>query len=375
MTTNSTISIADQNGTLLLGPIAPQPLSITVTNSDGTQATTTVNLTAQAATSTSPVPSPSPSPTPTRLASATPPPSASPTPTHSPTPSPSHSGTPAPTPVISPGSGSTQTSKILGFQSFDGGTVGQTPGASNPNSAVSFNLNDGGNPNSAISKYSSAVSFKNSKTVMAQTLIKGQATPTWGCGWDYGLSKSQNGPLSAGDEIWLSMVVMFPPGFSFATNDGFLKWMRINTQSAAGSNVGYDDVLLASNGTYINNFEGNPKLNVLDTSGSHSPLLGVFETHDVYCKLGTNAATGIYRFWKNRQQIGADILFETLVNATDQSVMAFTGSTYWNGGNAANETVYMAMSAIAVNCKASGRNDQQYLGVDANGKSLIGLGF
>jgi hypothetical protein len=253
--------------------------------------------------------------------------------------------------------------------------LGKSPTASNPNAAVSWNLNDGGNPNTALSTYSTDFLDKGFSTVLKQALTAGQDVPTWGQGWDYGLSKSQNGPLVAGDEIWISMRVLFPTGFSFATNDGWLKWMRVNTQTSGQSNVGYNDVLWGGNGTWINSFEGNPQMKALDSPNQHAPVLGTWETYDVYVKFGTTASTGLYRFWKNKVQIGPDVAFETMVNATDQSVMAFTGSTYWNGGNAKTQNVYVSMSAVAVNSKASGRQDVQYLTKDANGKALIALGY
>lgn len=274
-----------------------------------------------------------------------------------------------------PPASSTAVTKILGFQSFDKGTIGKTPTASNATPAVAWNLNDGGNPNSAISAYSADYLPGGFTTVMKQLLTAGQATPTWGSGWDYGLNSSQNGPLVAGDEAWISMMLLFPTGFSFATNDGWLKWMRINTQTTGQKNVGYNDILWGGNGTWINNFEGNAQMKALDLPNTHAPALGKWETYDLYVKLGTTPQTGLVRYWKNKQQIGADVPFQTLVNPTDQSVMAFCGSTYWNGGNAKAQSVYTAMTAIAVNSKASGRQDVQYLTKDSNGKPLIALGF
>ena len=278
-----------------------------------------------------------------------------------------------PPPPPPPSGTSTQLTKILGYQSFNGGTVGKTPAASNPTAAVNWNLNDGGNPNSAISTYSTDYLDTGFATVMKQALAQGQAIPTWGSGWDYGLSKGQNGPLSMGDEIWFSMRVCFAPGFAFTTNDGFLKWMRVNTQSSSGSSVGYNDLLWQpSPASWISNFEGNAVLHQLGTGPA--PVLGVWETYDFYVKLGNTAATGLARMWKNKVQVGTDWAFQTLVNATDQSAMCFNG-TYWNGGNAKTQSVYTSMTAIAVNCKASGRQDVQYLATDANGKALIALGY
>jgi hypothetical protein len=271
------------------------------------------------------------------------------------------------------GGGSTNVAQILGYQTFNGGTVGSTPTASNPTGHAAWNLTDGGNPNSAISKYSNTFLDTGFTTVMAQAMASGVDAPTWGCGWDFN-NGGQNGVLSMGDEIWYSMRVLFPTGFSNATSDGYLKFIRIYSQTSGGTDSGYNDILWQTGNTWISNYEGNPVLHALDSANQHTPVLNVWETYDFYLKLGNTSGTGLVRLWKNKVQVGSDWAFQTLVNATDNVPYCFNG-TYWNGGAPQNQTVYTSMTAVAVNCAASGRHDQTYLATDTNGKSLIALGL
>lgn len=276
------------------------------------------------------------------------------------------------------GGGSTNVNAILGYQTFNGGTIGNTPGVSNPVTQSVFNLTDGGNTNTAFSKYSNAVLDTGFTTVMAQAMPSGSDAPTWGFGFDW-TGSGRNGFLTGGDECWMSMRVYIPTGFSFATSDGALKWMRVYTQNTAGSDDGYDDALWGtgagtSNNNWIGNFEGNPLVQNFDSPNTHNPPIASWTTYDFYIKFGTTTATGILRFWINKVQVGGDMAVQTMINSNDQATLALFG-TYWNGGAPQNQTIYTSMCAVACNCAASGRRDQTVMATDTNGKPLIALGF
>jgi len=75
-----------------------------------------------------------------------------------------------------------------------------------------------------------------------------QNTDGWGA---WGGRKSFPSSLSDGDEIWIRLRSFFPTGFDFNTNTGFLKFLRVHITNETGTHMGYHDLLINRNLTYL----------------------------------------------------------------------------------------------------------------------------
>ncbi len=130
-----------------------------------------------------------------------------------------------------------------------------------------------------------------------------------------------------GEEMWLRAAVYFPTTFDYSANP-WLKFLRIHTRSAAGSNEGYLDLYILNNGLFSYNNEVTGTVN--------NPLgvtlqKGKWETYEVYVKFSSVAGQGIYRVWQNGKLIHDNKSLKTLRSSSSSSDAVYI-FTYWNGG-------------------------------------------
>lgn len=126
-----------------------------------------------------------------------------------------------------------------------------------------FNFDDGV-PGEQVTEFSDAAggTYYNENIVYngdgsAQMNIN-QGTTAFGT---WGGRRSFPTSLSEGDEIWIRLRSFFPTGFDFSTNTGFLKFLRVHITSENGTHMGYHDLLINGNLSYLHANElGNTAL-------------------------------------------------------------------------------------------------------------------
>ncbi len=251
-----------------------------------------------------------------------------------------------------PGGGDTDTSAILLFEDFSGGTVG-----ANVNQVDRF----------GSCTYSNTVVETGKTTSMACTASAGSTA--------FGYSFDLNVHGTYGDTLWFCVRMFRPTGYSDTANP-WLKFFRMRTYPAGGGDLGYDDVYLYNDGTFHFIYEGVNSWQSITTTDADKPVTGVWETYDYMVVFdGTAAADGgnaRVRFWKNRVLLGEVTDRVTLIG-TGSYVSECHHSTYWNGGAPKNEILYVSEAAVAAKI-AGVRDDTPYLATDANGLPLIALG-
>jgi len=177
-------------------------------------------------------------------------------------------------------------------------------------------------------------------------------------GWgQWGAIYSFPSNVTKGGSVWARVSLFVPTGFSVATNDGFLKFMRIHTATSSGGNVGYHDLLISNPGwinwsaatgqwtsSFIYNYEGAANLIGVGVIPTNNIVQGTWETYEMNIKFDNVAksagGTGEVRIWKNNVLLKDVTTQPTIANATDYSD-GFYLFTFWNGNAPATQHVYV----------------------------------
>jgi len=185
--------------------------------------------------------------------------------------------------------------------------------------------------------------------------------------------------VNVGEELWTRVSVFLPNDFQIVSNSGMLKFIRLHTRTAT-TNTGCLDLLMGdkriplwdqllkrdSYPPYVMSFEGRPRLTMVGTRPTDDPVLGRWETYEVYVKLDSvsvdNGGMGIVRVWKNNKLIsnGTNQVAASDKTGIIDSIYLFT---YWNGTAPADQYAYMD-DMIITNERPANR--------DANGYAFIG---
>ncbi len=177
-------------------------------------------------------------------------------------------------------------------------------------------------------------------------------------GWgSWGAIYSFPSHVTRGGAVWVRVSLYVPAGFSLATNDGFLKFIRVHTASSGGSNVGYHDLLISSPGStqwtagvgnwtssFVYNYEGHANLIGVGTVPTNNVAQGKWETYEMNIKFDSVAksagGSGEVRIWKNNVLLKDITSQPTLSSSTDYSD-GFYLFTYWNGNAPATQQLYV----------------------------------
>jgi hypothetical protein len=168
-----------------------------------------------------------------------------------------------------------------------------------------------------------------------------------------------------------------PFGFNYnSTSEGaHLKFLRVHTSSASGSNQGYNDWYINpsnrvsgdNNGTHKFIFEGEQRWSDFGTEADR-PQFGVWEVYEMYLKFDNvstdNGGQALVRVWKNGVLKGEFTNRRTLSNSDSYSDRTHI-FTYWNGG--APKTQHMWLDDVVV---TSDTPDA----VDSHGNPYVGAG-
>lgn len=180
--------------------------------------------------------------------------------------------------------------------------------------------------------------------------------------------------LVRGDEVWFRVRTFMPAGFNYDSyaEGSHLKFLRIHTQSASGANQGYNDWYInpTTRGEYAHKFifEGQQQWSKFGDSATQRPVLGVWETYELYLKLDPtpvdSGGEARVKVWKNGILLGDFTNRYTLVD--NDSVSDRTHIfTYWNGG--APKTQHMWLDDVILTTDTPSA-------VDAEGNRYIGMG-
>ena len=169
-------------------------------------------------------------------------------------------------------------------------------------------------------------------------------------GWnDWGGTMEFPQPLVRGDEIWLRLYIYVPSSFDYGSNTG-LKFMRVHTDNADGSNAGYFDIIHMPDGyshwddysntqtnlPYFFNYEGSgvPKHFFGDYSDRWGANRDGWISYELYAKLDnvpvTEGGMAEARIWIDNELALHTTNLPT-INAPDTISDFFFLFTYWNG--------------------------------------------
>jgi len=170
--------------------------------------------------------------------------------------------------------------------------------------------------------------------------------------------------VGKGDQIWVRFRTYYPSNFSFATNTGFLKFIRLYDTGA-----GYFDMLINNNGANSSGFtqqhevlvdRAQPQVHFADSTTS--PHRGQWETWEVYIKLD-ETTNGRWRFWRNGVLL-KDQPSMTLISASSRKTKLLI-TDYWNGGAPQTQSMYLDDLIITTDTPSAR---------DAAGNAMIGPG-
>ncbi len=111
---------------------------------------------------------------------------------------------------------------------------------------------DKGIPGERISEFSdsSGTLYDNSISYEGENSIQMNVKEgTAGFG-NWGGVKDLPSPLTDGDTLWTRISMFVPTDFDFTTNTGYLKFLRYKVSSAENTHRGYQEILIAQNGTF-----------------------------------------------------------------------------------------------------------------------------
>lgn len=240
---------------------------------------------------------------------------------------------------------------------FEQGTIG----------TIAYSNADAFHSSNANSFYADTPALSGSQSV-SLTAIEGETGfGSWG-------GYLSHPTLYQGDEIWYRVNVYYPTGWDFSCGgctEG-MKFMRIHTLSADGSNQGYHSTLIkgGSTGGLLNintevtgAFYNNNTADEFRNLGN--PVLREnWHTYEIYLKISSVAGQGIYRVWQDGVLMFEDKESPTLRSSTSKVNGALL-YTYWNNGAPKTQTSY-ADDIILTN-EIPGRKD-------AAGNPYIGVG-
>jgi len=175
--------------------------------------------------------------------------------------------------------------------------------------------------------------------------------------------------LVEGDESWFRIPIFIPVGSDLDAPGFKLKWMRGQTQTAAGENKGYNDIYY-NDGPDAFDFikEGVFDWSNLSTGTPNGMEFGKWIFWEYYIKY--SATVGIIRYWKDGILVNELLNEQTLTDSTDEGTAQFF-ITYWNGGIPKQQTWFYDEITIAL--EGGGRTDSTQLVDDAAGNKYIGL--
>jgi hypothetical protein len=177
-------------------------------------------------------------------------------------------------------------------------------------------------------------------------------------GWsEFGAIANYPSHVGRNGEVWVRVNLFVPTGFNVSTNTGVLKFMRLHTFSAGGSNEGYHDLLISKPGsTFWDALLGDTKASLVYNFEAFARLLGVgvtptddfktgkWESYEMYAKFDSVSrdagGQALIRVWKNNKLLYERHDQATLKNADSYSD-AFFLFTYWNGNAPATQSLYV----------------------------------
>ena len=175
--------------------------------------------------------------------------------------------------------------------------------------------------------------------------------------------------LSNGDEVWFRVWAYFPAGFSFSCGGCTqgVKFMRVHTANANGTNEGYHTILLKDDNVEVDSeVTGKPFHN--NNAGKKTVggknTRGTWHAYEIYIKFSSQPGKGVYRVWKNGNLIFQDTKTNTLKTSASKSDFIYLFS-YWNGGAPKTQSVYID-NIVLTNARPSA--------TDAHGNSFVGVG-
>lgn len=185
--------------------------------------------------------------------------------------------------------------------------------------------------------------------------------------------------LVQGQELWTRVRVK-PADAFWADCFPHLKFLRLRCESPGGSNTGYADIYINTDGTFkwIREFDG-PYTNIFhDFDPSFTITPGTWQTFEVYHKWSADPTQAIVRFWKDGILVGEikNIGLSTLLNASDLVKMHLL-FTYWNGEpdyptvphTCGIEDIKMASSASPPEATDAAGNP--YIGVESSSGTFL----
>jgi hypothetical protein len=217
-----------------------------------------------------------------------------------------------------------------------------------------------------LTKVTSALAYSGSKSAELNITAGCYCYGTWG-----GLIAHPT-LLKKGDQVWFRVRTYMPIGFNYdSSGEGsHLKFLRIHTQSALGSNEGYNDWYINPKGSATSHkfiFEGEQVWDQF-ASSAYAPVLGKWETYEFYVKLDnvsvSNGGTARVRVWKDGVLLKDITNRKTLASATSVSDRTHL-FTYWNGGSPATQKMYVDDIVLTSDTPA---------GRDAKGNPYVGAG-
>ncbi|GAB1342529.1 heparin lyase I family protein [Gemmatimonas sp.] len=207
--------------------------------------------------------------------------------------------------------------------------------------AVAQRTQDGFDDVAGNSIYSNTFSFDGSQA--ARLTVDSGATGwgRWGGAIDFPTA------LTQGQELWLQLYVYIPEDFVVATpSSGSLKFIRIRTKTASGSNGGYNDIQLANDLNQTNAFRMIKEVQNtwyrFGAAGSFGKgrwqrLSVHIAFHSVPAALGGGSRI---RVWQNGQRLIDEARIQTLSGA-DHFADSFYLFTYWNDGAPKTQSMWV----------------------------------
>lgn len=163
------------------------------------------------------------------------------------------------------------------------------------------------------------------------------------------------------DEIWLRASIYIPADFSFETDTGSLKFIRLRQKKADGSHTGYLDNLIAMESKdYVLTLlkEGQNKLFRFGNRGQQDLPRGEWFDFEVYAYLDdiptSQGGRAIVRAWLGNELLTENTSVQTITDATTEMLSAYF-FTYWNGGAPKSQHLFMD-NIIITNEKPNNRD-------------------
>jgi hypothetical protein len=161
-------------------------------------------------------------------------------------------------------------------------------------------------------------------------------------------------PLRSGDELWVQFYMYVPNAFVVDTpRNGSLKFVRIRTVTADGSNGGFNDFQIVDDDTisdavyrYIKEGYGGPGWLEIGPASERSRLFPRerwFKVELAFSFGTTSLSEGgrsYVRFWLNDELVWNGVRAQTLSNPADIADALYL-FTYWNGSSPKSQELFV----------------------------------